>query len=238
MFPLTQKENSSPQLKTLCERTRLLCFPQDVRPLFLVSRPRLVAQLCPTLRTHGLYSPWNSPGQGSLSLLQGIFPTWGQNPGLPQCRRILYQPSHQGSIVLLCFSATASNPSPSFAIPPKCETSSQLLLSTLVPSQVASRWETPEVQVYFQEPREPLFFEIHHHCKLSVQILLNKSLSFLLIPSSFLKQIEKKRKKNSTIEVQLIYEEEQNMPPPDMPVWHKDYLGLVIFKKQQTQAKF
>ena len=33
-----------------------------------------------------LYSPWNSPGQntgvGSLSLLQGIFPTQGSNPGL------------------------------------------------------------------------------------------------------------------------------------------------------------
>ena len=32
-----------------------------------------------SLQPHGLYSPWNSPGQntgvGSLSLLQGIFPT-------------------------------------------------------------------------------------------------------------------------------------------------------------------
>ena len=32
-----------------------------------------------SLGPHGLYSPWNSPGQntglGSLSLLQGIFPT-------------------------------------------------------------------------------------------------------------------------------------------------------------------
>ena len=32
-----------------------------------------------SLQSHGLYSPWNSPGQntgvGSLSLLQGIFPT-------------------------------------------------------------------------------------------------------------------------------------------------------------------
>ena len=40
-----------------------------------------VAQSCPTLRPHGLFSPWNSPGQntgvGSLSLLQGIFPTQG-----------------------------------------------------------------------------------------------------------------------------------------------------------------
>ena len=33
----------------------------------------------------------------SLSLLQGIFPTQGLNPGLPNCRLILYQLSHQGS---------------------------------------------------------------------------------------------------------------------------------------------
>ena len=54
---------------------------------------------------HGLYSLWNSPGQntgvGSLSLLQGIFPTQGLNPGLPHCRRILYQLSHKGSPRLL-----------------------------------------------------------------------------------------------------------------------------------------
>jgi len=35
-------------------------------------------------------------GVGSLSLLQGIFPTQGMNPGLSHCRRILYQLSHQG----------------------------------------------------------------------------------------------------------------------------------------------
>ena len=50
---------------------------------------------------HGPYSPWNSPGQntgvGSLSLLQGIFPTQGSNPGLLHCRQILYQLSHKGS---------------------------------------------------------------------------------------------------------------------------------------------
>ena len=47
-----------------------------------------------------LYSPWNSPSQntgvGSLSSLQGIFPTQGSNPGLPHCRRILFQLSHKG----------------------------------------------------------------------------------------------------------------------------------------------
>ena len=47
------------------------------------------------------YSPWNSPGHntgvGSHSLLQGIFPTQGLNPGLSHCRRTLYQLSHKGS---------------------------------------------------------------------------------------------------------------------------------------------
>ena len=34
---------------------------------------------------------------GSLSLLQGIFPTEGSNPGLPHCRWILHQLSHKRS---------------------------------------------------------------------------------------------------------------------------------------------
>ena len=54
-----------------------------------------------SLRPHGLNSPRNCPGQntgvGSRSLLQGIFPTQGSNKGLPHCRWILYQLSHQGS---------------------------------------------------------------------------------------------------------------------------------------------
>ena len=53
-----------------------------------------VAQSCLTLRSHGLYSPWNPPGQntgvGSLSLLQSIFPTQGWNQSLLHCRWILY----------------------------------------------------------------------------------------------------------------------------------------------------
>ena len=39
-----------------------------------------------SLRPHGLYCPWTVPGQstevGSLSLLQGIFPTQGRSPTL------------------------------------------------------------------------------------------------------------------------------------------------------------
>ena len=34
---------------------------------------------------------------GSHALLQGIFPTQGSNPGLPNYRQILYYLSHQGS---------------------------------------------------------------------------------------------------------------------------------------------
>ena len=53
-----------------------------------------------SLQPCGLYTPWNSPGKntgvGSLSLLQGIFPTQISNPGLPHCRRILSQQSHKG----------------------------------------------------------------------------------------------------------------------------------------------
>ena len=48
-----------------------------------------------SLRRHGLYSPWGSPGQntgvGRLCLLQGNFPTQWSNPSLPHCRWIPYQ---------------------------------------------------------------------------------------------------------------------------------------------------
>ena len=72
-----------------------------------------------SLQPHRLYNSWNSPGQntgvGSLSLLQGILPTQGSNPGLLHCRQILYQLSHQGSPrILECvanlFSSRSSQP--------------------------------------------------------------------------------------------------------------------------------
>ena len=65
--------------------------------------------------TPWLYSPWNSPGQntgmGSRSLLQGIFPTQGSNPGLLQCRWIHYQLSHKGIPIELIFPTAGSSPS-------------------------------------------------------------------------------------------------------------------------------
>ena len=57
--------------------------------------------LSDSLQPRGLHSPWMSPGRntrgGSLSLLQGIFPTLELNWGLLRCRRILCQLSYQGS---------------------------------------------------------------------------------------------------------------------------------------------
>ena len=79
-----------------------------------------VPQSSLTLQPHGLYSAWNAPDQntavGSLSLLQGTFPTQGSNPGLPRCRQILYQLSHKGSPGILewvafSFSRASSQPS-------------------------------------------------------------------------------------------------------------------------------
>ena len=58
-----------------------------------------------SLQPHGLYSLQNSPDQntgvGSLSLLQGIFPTQGLIPDLPHCRQVLYQLSHKESPLIV-----------------------------------------------------------------------------------------------------------------------------------------
>ena len=57
-----------------------------------------VSQSCLTLCNSMDCFPGQNTGVGSLSPLQGIFPTQGSNPGLLHCRQIL---SHQGSLTLL-----------------------------------------------------------------------------------------------------------------------------------------
>ena len=68
--------------------------------LCLVTRPCLT--LCdaidcnpPGSSVHG-DSPGRNTGVGYHALLQGIFSTQGSKPGLPHCRRILYQLSYLG----------------------------------------------------------------------------------------------------------------------------------------------
>ena len=81
----------------------------DVRTVFDLVHPYIESESCSvvshSLGPHGLYSPWNSPGQntrvGSLSLPQEIFPTQGLNPGLPHCRQILYLLIHKASTRIL-----------------------------------------------------------------------------------------------------------------------------------------
>ena len=57
------------------------CDPMDCSP--------------PGSSVHG-DSPGKKTAVGCHALLQEIFPTQGSNPGLPHCRWILYQLSHQG----------------------------------------------------------------------------------------------------------------------------------------------
>ena len=91
---MTQVVNNLPAT----QETQVWCLDQE-DPLEKKSESRSV--MSNFLQPHGLYSPWNSPGQNTgLSchfLLQGIFPTQGSHPGLPHCRWILYQLSHKGS---------------------------------------------------------------------------------------------------------------------------------------------
>ena len=56
----------------------------------------LVVSCYPTYSL-GQNSLGQNTGEGSLSLLQGIFPIQGSNPGLPHCRQILYQLNHKRS---------------------------------------------------------------------------------------------------------------------------------------------
>ena len=56
-----------------------------------------------SLRPHGLFSPWNSPGQDT-----GLFPSprdlpnRGIEPRSPHCKWILYQLSHICSVKYIC----------------------------------------------------------------------------------------------------------------------------------------
>ena len=79
---------------------------KKMNQVFLLCHLNIIKMICESclvvsnsLRPRGLYSPWSSPGQnsgvGSCFLSQGIF------PGLPHCRRILYQLSHQGKCIII-----------------------------------------------------------------------------------------------------------------------------------------
>ena len=74
---------------------------RGIETMYIWSESECCSVVSNSLRLHGLYSPWNSPGQntgvGGHFLLQWIFQTQGLNPGLLHCRRILYLLSHDRS---------------------------------------------------------------------------------------------------------------------------------------------
>ena len=100
--PCLLQHNPSPHSKSLSDEEDLKLFGK-CNTVILSSKWSEVkvtqhVQLCVTAWKR----PWNSPGQNtgvnSCSLLQGIFPTQRSNPGLPHCRCILYQLSHQENL--------------------------------------------------------------------------------------------------------------------------------------------
>ena len=109
-----EKHQSNPWWKDACISTGMLFLPiscnrtgdsTGLGPLHPSTFRKLESEshavMSDSLQLHGLYSPWNSPGQnsgvGGLFFLQGIFPTQGSNPDLVYCRQIIYHLSYQGS---------------------------------------------------------------------------------------------------------------------------------------------
>ena len=90
--------------------TRTYFFSSSVATLQSIKKNENVSQSC-LLRPHELYParflcPWDIQGKntgvGCHSLLQGIFLTQGSNPGLLNCRQILYHLSCQGGPLVKC----------------------------------------------------------------------------------------------------------------------------------------
>ena len=79
----------------------------------------------------------------SLSLLQGIFPTQGLNPGIPHCRWILYQLSHKGSPRILKWVAYPFSRGPSW---PRNWTG-----VFCIASRVFTNWAMREACIYVRE---------------------------------------------------------------------------------------
>ena len=83
-FPLTSFMISCIEVEVVCVQISQLCL----------TLCNLMDCTLPGSSVHGILQ---NTGVGSLSLLQGIFPNQGSNPGLLHCRWILYQLRHKGS---------------------------------------------------------------------------------------------------------------------------------------------
>ena len=92
-----EKRKTPQNCKSPVERQRFITTIKNVTGYTDIHEKKVKVKVTQSL----FATPWNSPGQNpgvvSCSLLQGIFPTQGLNPGLPHCKQILYHLSHKGS---------------------------------------------------------------------------------------------------------------------------------------------
>ena len=88
---------------TLCSEERSQSFAKTFGTQMLAHGPAFLLSffLCTEVKLHSRVRLFVTQARilewGSLSLLQGIFPIQGLNPGLLHCRRILYQLSHKNT---------------------------------------------------------------------------------------------------------------------------------------------
>ena len=101
----TLKDDAVQVLHSICQQIwKTQQWTQDWKRSVFIPIPKKVkvkvTQSCLTLCDPMDY-PWNSLGQntgvGSLSLLQGIFPTQESNQGLLPCMQVFYKLSYEGS---------------------------------------------------------------------------------------------------------------------------------------------
>ena len=99
-------ENNTRKEVKVAQSCLTLCNPMDYTVHRILHSSRDLPNSGIELRSPALQvdsSPAEPPdkpkntGVGSLSLLQGIFPTWELNWGPLHCRQILYQLGHKGS---------------------------------------------------------------------------------------------------------------------------------------------
>ena len=118
-------------------------------------------------------SPGKNTGVSCHALLQGIFPTQGWNPGIPHCRRILYQLRYQGNPRILDWVAYPVSRGSS---QPRNRTGISCIAGGFFTSWAKSphacmHLSRLQIQLTFILPYIPLSPSLYQHCFLSSSCL-------------------------------------------------------------------
>ena len=146
-------------MKFICTHLLPTITTLILRKNFLTVNMKAI-QLCLTLCNPMDWMPWNFPGQntgmGSLSLLQGIFPTQRWNPGLLYCRWILYQLSHKRSSRIL---ESVTYPSSSGFSQPR-----NLTGISCIAGGFFTNWAIREALLFLSPGLQPKYVLLPHLC--------------------------------------------------------------------------